>query len=96
MFWNEIWQNAPQVSCKGGMSSRIFQECYHKSSNKPPGTYQISGPQEGGGGLEEGRAYLKLFGRQRQNCTMSMESEMLCSFNNNYELLCYIVNTIKN
>ena len=27
---------------------------------------------------------------------MSMEFEMLRSFNNNYELLCYITNTIKN
>ena len=48
------------------------------------------------GGLLERGAYSKLFDRQRQNHAMSMEFEMLRSFNNNYELLCYITNTIKN
>ena len=50
----------------------------------------------GGGLIREGGAYLKFFDRQRQNYTMSMEFEMLCSFNKNYELLRYITNTIKN
>ena len=51
----------------------------------------------GGGLIREGwGAYLKFFDRQRQNYTMSMEFEMLRSFNKNYELLRYITNTIKN
>ena len=55
----------------------------------------MSRPLEGGGLLERGgRGYLKFFDRQRQNYTMPMEFEMLCSFNNNYELLRYITNTI--
>ena len=59
-----------------------------------------SGPSgEGGGGgggligeegLLEREAYLKFIDRQRQNLTMFMEFELLCSFNNNYELLRYI------
>ena len=47
----------------------------------------------GGGGLLERGGYWKFFDRQRQNYTMSMEFEMLCGFNNNYELSFYI-NTI--
>ena len=53
---------------------------------------------EGGGGrgsLLERRAYFKFFERERQNYTMSMEFEMLRSFENNYELLHYTANTIK-
>ena len=45
--------------------------------------------------LENG-VNLKFFDRQRQNYTMSKEFEMLRSFNNKYELLRYITNTIKN
>ena len=39
--------------------------------------------------IREG-ACLKFFDRQRQNYTMSLEFEMLGSFNNNHELLHYI------
>ena len=60
---------------------------YRKSSNKPPGGLLNFGPSGGGG------AYLKFFDRQRQNYTMSMEFEMLRSYNNHYELLRYITNT---
>ena len=61
------------------------------------GACGISGPLEGGeacgiSGPLGGGAYLKFFDRQRQNHTMSMESKMLCSFNNNYELLHYTKN----
>ena len=74
---------------------------YHKSSNKPPGGLLNSVHLEGGGliregGLLERGAYLKFFDRKRQNYTMSIEFEMLCSFDNNYELLHYTTNTIKN
>ena len=48
------------------------------------------------GRLSERVAYLNFFDRQRQNYTMSIEFEMLRSFNNNYELLHYVTNTIKN
>ena len=65
---------------------------YRKSSNKTPGGLLNFGPLEGAGG----GAYLQFFDRQRQNYTMSMEFEMLRSFNNNNELLRYITNTIKN
>ena len=53
------------------------------------------GPLEGGGTfkLERG-GYLKFFDRERQNYTMSVEFEMLCRFNNNYELSRYIANSI--
>ena len=44
-----------------------------------------------GGAYREGETKLKFFNRQRQNYTMSMESEMLHSFNNNIELLRYTV-----
>ena len=54
----------------------------------------ISSPLEGIFIREGGRGgtYLKFFDRQRHNYTMSMEFEMLHSFNNNYELLRYITN----
>ena len=65
---------------------------YRKSSNKTPGGLLNLGRGRGGGGV----AYLQFLDRQRQNYTMSMEFEMLCSFNNNNELLRYITNTIKN
>ena len=70
---------------------------YRKSSNTPEGVggggllnFEPSGRdliRGGGGGLLERRAHLRFFDRQRQNCTISMEFEMLRSFNNNYELL---------
>ena len=47
---------------------------------------------KGDWGLLKKGAYLKFSDRQRQNCAMSMEFEMLRSFNNNYELLRYIPN----
>ena len=50
----------------------------------------------GGWSLLERGAYFKFFERQWQNFTISMELEMLCSFNTNYELLHYLTNTIKN
>ena len=63
---------------------------YCKSSNKPPGGGLIYfRPPEGRGGLIREGAYLKFFDRQRQNYTMSMEFEILRSFDNNYELLRY-------
>ena len=62
---------------------------YRKSSNKTPGGLLNLGRGRGG-------AYLQFLDRQRQNYTMSMEFEMLRSFNNNNELLRYITNTIKN
>ena len=49
-----------------------------------------------GEGLIREEGHLKFFDRQRQNYTMSMESEMLHSFNNNCEILCYTTNTIEN
>ena len=56
----------------------------------------ISSPLEGipirEGGRGGGGTYLKFFDRQRHNYTMSMEFEMLRSFNNNYKLLRYITN----
>ena len=61
----------------------------------PPGGLLNFGPsQEGGGELLErgtyqrGGTYLKFFGRQRKNYTMSMEFEML--------LLHYMTNATKN
>ena len=59
-----------------------------KALISPRGAYQIWGPLEGEGGLiRDGAllnrgAYLKFFDSQRQNCNMSMEFEMLRSFNN--------------
>ena len=66
---------------------------YRKSYNKPPGGLLNFRPPEG---MEGGGAYLKFFDRQRQNYTMSMEFEILRSFDNIYELLRYTTNTIKN
>ena len=44
----------------------------------------------GGGPIREGGTYLEFFDRQRQTYAMSLEFEMLHSFNNNDELLRYI------
>ena len=60
-----------------------------KALISPQGGLLYFGPPEGGRGLLERGAYLKFFDRQRQNYTMSMEFEILRSFDNNYELLRY-------
>ena len=70
------------------MHQYLYKSCtIRKHSNKPLGAYKILGLLEGWGLIREGGAYLKFFDRQRQNCTISMEFEMLHSFNNNYQLL---------
>ena len=60
------------------------------------GLIKIWALSRGGGGLIREGTCLKFFDRQRQNYTMSLEFEMLGSFNNNHELLHYIANTNKN